>query len=65
MESEKSCGKPVTVTLAVPLTVPLVAITVKGPPAVEPAVNRPPVVIVPPPLTDQVNGGRGVIGWPN
>jgi hypothetical protein len=65
MESEKSAGKPVTVTLAVPLTVPLVAITVKGPPAVEPAVNRPPVLIVPPPLTDQVNAGCGVIGWPN
>ena len=54
-----------TVTLAVPLTLPLVAVTVNGPPAVEPAVNRPAVLIVPPPLTDQVNAGCGVIGWPN
>ena len=58
-------GGAVTVMLAVPLTVPLVAVTVKGPPAAEPAVNSPDPLIVPPPLTDQVNGGCGVIGWPN
>ena len=48
-ESEKS----VTDTLAVPLTPPLAAVTVNGPPAVEPALNRPDELIVPPPLTDQ------------
>ena len=55
----------VTVTLAVPLTLPLVAVTVKGPPAVEPAVNRPEALIVPPPLTDQVKVGWGLSGLPN
>jgi len=64
-ESEKSAGVAVTVTLAVPLTLPLVAVTVNGPPAVEPAVNRPAVLIVPRPLTDQVNVGCGLIGLPN
>ena len=64
-ESEKSADRPVTVTLAEPLTLPLVAVTVNGPPAVEPAVNRPAALIVPPPPTDQVNAGGGLIGWPN
>ena len=58
-------GGAVTVTLAVPLTLPLVAVTVKGPPAVAPAVNKPEVLIVPPPLTDQVKVGCGLIGLPN
>ena len=63
-ESEKSAGTVVTVTLAVPLTLPLVAVTVKEP-AVEPAVNKPAVLMVPPPLTVQVNVGCGLTGWPN
>src|SRR2546425_516109 len=46
------------VTLAVPILAPLVAVTVKGPPELAPAVNRPEEEIVPPPLTDQVK-----IGW--
>jgi len=58
----KSGGGAVTVTLALPLTLPLAAVTVKGPPAVEPAVNRPVELMVPPPLTDQVNVGCGLIG---
>src|SRR5436305_780639 len=61
----KSLGAAVTVTLAVPLTLLLAAATVKGPPAVEPAVNSPELLMVPPPLTDQVNAGCGVIGLPN
>jgi hypothetical protein len=60
-----STGAAVTVTLAVPVTLPLVAVTVKGPPAVEPAVNKPEALMLPPPLTDQVNVGCGFIGWPN
>ena len=48
-EREKS----VTDTLAVPLTVPLAAVTLYGPPAVEPAWNSPVGSIVPPPDTDQ------------
>ncbi len=43
--------KSVTDTLAVPVTVPLAAVTVYGPPAVEPAWNSPVGSIVPPPLT--------------
>ena len=58
-------GGAVTVTLAVPLTLPLAAVTVKGPPAVEPAVNKPAASIVPPPVTDHVNVGCGLIGLPN
>ena len=54
-ESEKSGWT--TVTLAVPETEPLVALTAKGPPAVEPALNSP-LLMVPPPLTDHVN-----VGW--
>ena len=50
-------GGAVTVTLAVPLTFPLDAVTVKGPPAVEPAVNKPDALMVPPPLTDQAKVG--------
>jgi hypothetical protein len=60
-DSEKS----VTVTLAVPVTPPLAAVTVKGPPGVV-AVNRPVVEIDPPPLTDQVNDGwelSGLLYW--
>ena len=48
-ESEKS----VTDTLAVPVTVPLAAVTLNGPPALEPARNNPLASIVPPPDTDQ------------
>ena len=55
----------VTVTLAVPLTLPLVAVTVKGPPAVAPAVNKPEALIVPPLLTDQVKVGCGLTRLPN
>ena len=47
----------VTVTLAVPLTPPLAAVTVYGPPAVLPAVKRPLLVIVPPPLSVQLKLG--------
>ncbi len=64
-ESEKSGDTLVTVTLAVPLTLPLPAVTVKGPPPVAPAVNNPDELMVPPPLTDQVNVGCGLIGLPN
>jgi hypothetical protein len=56
-ESEKS----VTVTLAVPLTPPLDAVTVKGPPAAL-AENRPVGLIDPPPPTDQVNVGCELSG---
>ena len=56
-KSEKS----VTVTLAVPVTPPLAAVTVKFEPTVV-AVNRPAELIEPPPLTDQVNVGCGVSG---
>ena len=55
---EKS-GKLVTLTVAVPLIEPLVAVTVKGPPTVVPAVNKPAVVMVPPPLTVQAKIGCG------
>ena len=51
----------VTVTLAVPFTLPLAAVTVKGPPAVEPAVNKPDALMLPP-LTDHVNEGCGLKG---
>ena len=55
----------ITVTLAVPLTGTLVAVTVNGPPGVAPAVNRPEEEsIVPPPLTDQVNVGCGFNATP-
>ena len=65
-ESEKSGVPWVIVTAAVPLTVPLVAVTVNGPPAVLPAVKRPfPLPMTPPPLTDQLLVGCGLIGWPN
>src|SRR6478672_11302567 len=55
-DSEKS----VTVTVAVPFTPPLAAVTVKFDPTVV-AVNRPAELIEPPPLTDQVNVGCGFI----
>ena len=55
---EKSAGAAVTVTLAVPLTPALDAVTVYGPPAVAPAVKNPfALPIVPPPLTDHVKVG--------
>src|SRR6185436_8210119 len=57
---------PVTVTWAVPLTAPLVAVTVWGPPAVPPAVKRPAVSMVPPPETIQVKLGwlvSAVVNW--
>jgi hypothetical protein len=56
--SEKS----VTETRAVPEMLPLAAVTVKGPPTVL-AVNSPDELLIePPPLTDQVNDGWGLIG---
>ena len=55
--------KSVTVTLAVPETPPLEALTVNGPPAELPALNRPVPLMVPPPLTVQVKAG--LIGLPN
>ena len=51
-------------TLAVPLTLALDAVTVNGPPAVL-ALNRPELLIAPPPFTDQVNDGCVLNGWPN
>ena len=65
IESEKSAVAAVTVTDAVPLTLPLAAVTVNGPPAAEPAVNSPDAEIVPPPLTVQVKVGCGLSGCPN
>ena len=64
-ESEKSGDRPVTVTLAVPFTPPLLAVTVKGPPAAGPAVNKPDWSIAPPPLADQAKVGCGLTGCPN
>jgi hypothetical protein len=64
IEREKSGGRLVTVTLAVPLVPPLAAVTVKGPPALV-AVNKPDASIVPPPLANQVKAGWGFSGWPN
>ena len=55
----------VTVTLAVPLTLPLAALTVYGPPAALPAVKSPLLLIVPPPLTVQLKLGCGTMGLPN
>ena len=55
----------VTVALAVPLMLPLVAVTVKGPPVAEPAVNRPVELMMPPPLTVQVKMGWGFSLTPN
>jgi len=46
-ESVKSADPLVTVTLAVPLVLPLVAVTVKGPPVAPPAVNKPDGVMLP------------------
>jgi len=61
-EIEKSdAGAAVTVTLAVPLTPPLAAVTVNGPPAVV-AENSPVLLMVPPPPTDQVKVGCGLSG---
>ena len=54
----------VTVTLAVPFTPVLEAVTVKGPPVVV-ALNNPELLIVPPPFTAHVNVGCVVIGLPN
>ena len=55
----------VTVTLAVPLTLPLVAVTVNGPPAALPAVNSPLLEIVPPPPTVQPKLGCGTRALPS
>ena len=54
----------VIVTLAIPLMAPLEAVTVKGPPVVVPAVNKPVELMVPPPLTVQVKVGCGTSGLP-
>src|SRR5215471_15853033 len=59
-ESEKS-DTAVTLTLAVPFTPPLDAVTVKGPPVVVPAVNKPDELMLPP-LTVQLKVGCGLIG---
>ena len=58
-------GVTVTVTLAVPLTLPLVAVTVNGPPAALPAVNSPLLEIVPPPPTVQPKLGCGTRALPS
>jgi len=55
----------VTVTLAIPLTPPLVAVTVNGPPAVLPAVKSPLLLIIPPPLAVQAKLGWGDMAFPN
>ena len=55
-------GSVETVTFAVPDTLPSVAVTVKGPPSVAPAVNSPAWSMVPP-LTLQV--GVVAMGLPN
>ena len=60
-----STGVTVTVTLAVPLTLPLVAVTVNGPPAALPAVNSPLLEIVPPPPTVQPKLGCGTRALPS
>src|SRR5689334_17600757 len=44
----------VTETLVVPLCPPRDAVTVKGPPALPPAVKRPLELMLPPPLTVQL-----------
>ena len=59
-----SAAGPPTVTLAVPLTPPLEAAIVIGPPGVDPAVNSPDWVIEPL-LADQLNAGCGLIDRPN
>src|SRR5450759_5360865 len=46
-----------TDTVAVPARAPLCAVTVLGPPALVPAVKRPPPLMVPPPLTLHANEG--------
>src|SRR4051812_36582868 len=55
----------VTTKLAVPVLPPPDAVTVNGPPTIAPAVNRPVPLIVPPPLTLQLNVGWLPIGSPN
>jgi hypothetical protein len=63
-EREKSATRAVTVTLAVPFTPPLDAVTVNGPPLLDPAVNTPAELMTPPPFTNQENAGCGLIGLP-
>src|SRR4051794_23748233 len=63
-ESEKS-GALVTLTWAVSETSPAEALTVNGPPAVDPAMKRPLASIAPPPLTPQLMVGCVVIVWPD
>ena len=61
-----STGAAVTVTAAVPVTLlPLLAVTVNGPPVVGPAVKSPVGEIVPPLVTVQVKVGCGVSDWLN
>ena len=58
-------GARFTVTEAVPDSAAFVAVMTYGPPAVE-AVNRPEVLMPPPPLVLQPNdAGCGLVGWPN
>ena len=54
-----------TVTLAVPPVPALEAVTVNGPPAVLPAVKSPAALMLPPPLTVQLNDGCAVRATPN
>src|SRR5438132_13699159 len=58
-------GVAMIVTPAIPLTPPLEAVTVKGPPAVPPAVKSPLVLMLPPPLTVQLNDGWAASATPN
>lgn len=55
----------VTVIWADALRPPLLAVTLKGPPAQLPAVNSPTWLTVPPLEADQVNSGGGDSVWPN
>ena len=57
-------GVRATVTAAVPVSAPEVAVTVWGPPAVEPAVKSPELLMEPPPETDQAMDGWGESGCP-
>ena len=55
----------VMLTEAEALRAPLEAITVNGPPAKDPAVNKPLLLIEPPPETFQENAGRTASTAPN
>ena len=54
-----------TVAAAVPLTPPLVAVTVYGPPAVAPPENSPLELLIAPPETVQAKLGCELDGLPN